>query len=137
MSLDAARRGLPSTCAISGGVAHGAVTMKTPRSSRHPRVHAIKVPLSEEIFTRWSKRERLHIRARWFAAIATAIAIVIVMRNTGLGLAVLVGAIAIHLVDLWARKQSDALRPKLRRDGGDVVLDGVHPEFARAVEAIG
>ncbi len=137
LSLRRAKEGLPERCAISGGAAHGAVTMKTPRSSRHPRTHAIRVPLSEAVFTRWTKRERLHIRARWFASLLTAAAIVVVTRSTGPGLAILGLAVGVHLVDLWARRQSDRLRPSLARDGDDVVFGGVHPEFARALEAIG
>ncbi|MGI9605542.1 MAG: hypothetical protein ACR2P0_05325 [Acidimicrobiales bacterium] len=131
---DAEAGRLPAICAISGKKAGGAAPMRLSRSLRHPGGKTIRVPLSDAVFTRWSRRQNIHIKARTFASILTALAVVVAFRNGFLAIGFLAAAVAVHLLDLWAERTSRDLRPEAEREKDQVVLRGVHPRFIDAVE---
>jgi hypothetical protein len=132
--LDVARSGFPAICAITGETADGAIPVQLGRSATKWKAHTIRVPLSERVFKKWSRRRSIHIKARVVAAVLASVAIVITFRNATLGLSILAVAVAVHLVDLWGERTSEALQPSLERDGDELVITGVHATFAAAVE---
>lgn len=136
MPLQAARDGrFPPVCAMTGAPADGAIPLKLDRSVTKWKAHTVRVPLSEAVFTKWSRRRSLHIKGRAVAAVLASVAIVICFRNAGLGLAVLAVAALVHLADLWGERASATLQPTLVRERDELVLQGVHPDFAAAMEA--
>lgn len=63
----------------------------------------------------------------------TAIGVVIAFRNAALAIGVLVVAIGIHLLDLWAERGAADARPIIERNGANVHMSGIHDAFATAV----
>ncbi len=136
--LKVAQAGLPSICAMTGEQADGAIPVPVGRSLTRWRSPVVRIPLSEPVFVRWSRRENIHIKARGVASVLTAVGVVIAFRNGALAAGVLAVAIAIHLIDLWAERGASQSRPGVRREGANVVLSGVHDRFATAVnESVG
>lgn len=135
--LKVAMDGLPAICAITGSRADGAMAMKVGRTATKWRSPEVRVPLSEEIFVKWSRRQNVHIKGRGLASVLTAVGVVLAFRATVPALAMIAVAIAIHLVDLWAERSVKAYRPDLERDGSDLVLRGVHANFAEALVEMG
>lgn len=131
--LATATKGLPAICAITGGTADGAIPLRVGRSITKWKAPVVRMPMSEAIFTRWSRRKGIHIKARAIASVLTAIAVVLTFRSPTVGLSVLAVAIAAHLVDLWAARTSSAVEPRLERQGHDVRISRVHRAFADAV----
>ncbi len=131
--LAIATQGLPAICAITGHAADGAIPLRVGRSLTKWRAPVVRVPLSEEIFTKWSRRKNIHIKGRGLASIVTAAGVVVAFRNGLLAAAILAVAVAIHLVDLWAERTANAVEPQLERQGSDVRISGVHESFAKAV----
>ncbi len=131
--LAVAKEGFPAICAVTGNVADGAIPVRVGRSVTRWKSPTVRIPLSEPVFVRWSRRKNIHIKARALASVLTAVAIVIAFRNAALGLSVLAVAVVIHLVDLWAERTVDSLEPTLERIGTDVKVSGVHERFAVAV----
>ncbi len=132
--LKHAQEGFPAICAMTGETADGAIALPVGRSLTRWRSPSIRVPLSEPIFVRWSRRQNVHIKARGIASVLTAVGVVIAFRNATLAIGVLLVAIAIHLLDLWAERGAASSRPVVERDGSIVVLRGVHDAFATAVD---
>ncbi len=134
--LQAARDGrFPPVCAMTGNPADGAIPLKLDRSATKWKAHTVRVPLSEPVFKKWSRRRSIHIKGRAVAAVLASIAIVICFRNAALGLSVLAVAALVHIADLWGERTSAALQPALERDRDELVLHGVHPAFAEALDA--
>lgn len=133
LPLKAAQAGLPSICAMTGERADGAIPVPVGRSATRWRSPVVRIPLSEPVFKKWSRRENIHIKARGLASILTAVGVVIAFRNAALAIGVLAVAVAIHLLDLWAERGASESRPAIRRVGPDIVLSGVHERFATAV----
>jgi len=134
--LQDARAGrFPPVCAMTGDPADGAIPLKLERSATKWKAHTVRVPLSEAVFKKWSRRRSIHIKGRAVAAVLASVAIVICFRNATLGLGVLAVAAAVHLADLWGERTSGALQPTLVRERDELVLHGVHPDFIAAVEA--
>ena len=134
--LQAARDGrFPPVCAMTGEAADGAIPLKLDRSATKWKAHTVRVPLSEAVFKKWSRRRSVHIKGRAVAAVLASIAIVICFRNATLGLAVLAVAGLVHIADLWGERTSAALQPTLVREKDELLLQGVHPDFAEATEA--
>lgn len=131
--LSVATGGLPAICAITGGSADGAMSVRVGRTITRWNAPVVRVPLSEPVFKRWSKRKNLHIKARFVASVLTAVAIVVAFRNGALGIGLLAVAVLIHLVDLWAERQVNNLEPQFERRGSDVAISGIHEKFAKAV----
>lgn len=131
--LAAAIDGLPAICAITGVAADGAVPLRVGRSLTRWNAPVVRMPMSEPIFERWSKRKNIHIKARGIASVLTAVGVVVAFRNGGLAAMVLAVAVAIHLVDLWAQRTANEVEPQLDRDGSSVRISGVHRAFADAV----
>ncbi len=132
--ISTAQSGLPTICAMTGQPADGAIPVPVGRSLTRWRSPVVRVPLSKAMFTRWSRRESIHIKTRGVAMVLTAVGVAIAFRNGPLAIAVLGVAVAIHLVDLWAERSAGESRPSVRRDGANVILGGVHERFASAVE---
>ena len=126
--------GFPAICAISGGPADGAVALRVDRTWKRWNSPRVRVPLSEPIFDKWTMRQSIHIKARALASVLTAVGVVIAFRNGLLAISVLTVAIVIHLLDLWAERTTGHFQPTLERNGSELVLSGVHPRFAKAVE---
>lgn len=131
--LDIAKEGFPAICAVTGERADGAVPLRLGRSWQRWGSPTIRVPLSESVFKKWSRRQNIHIKARGLASVLTAIGIVIAFRNGALGIAVVAVALVIHLLDLWAERTTGDFQPELERRGSDLALLGVHERFATAV----
>lgn len=131
--LRVAQEGLPAICAITGERADGAVPLRLDRSWKRWGSPTVRVPLSEPVFKKWSRRQNIHIKARGLASVLTAIGIIIAFRNGALGIAVVAVALAVHLVDLWAERTTGDFRPELQRRGGELTISGVHERFATAV----
>ena len=131
---DAVDSGFPVICAISGARADGAVKLRVDRTWKRWRSPTIRVPLSGPIFSKWSRRQSIHIKARALASVLTALGVVIAFRNGLLAIAVLAVAIMIHLVDLWAERTIGDFQPALERQGTELLISGVHPRFAEAVQ---
>ena len=125
--------GFPAICAMTGEAADGAIPLRVGRSITKWRAPTVRVPLSEPVFKKWSRRQNVHIKARAAASVLTALAVVIAFRNAGLGVSLLVVAVGIHLVDLWAERTSRESQPQLERRGTDLAMLGVHERFAKAV----
>ena len=125
--------GLPAICAMTGEQADGAIGVAVGRSLTRWRSPMVRIPLSEPVFVRWSRRENIHIKMRAVAMVLTAVGVAIAFRNGLLAVGVLTVAVAIHLIDLWAEKSARQSRPSVRRDGPNIVLSGVHKRFAAAV----
>ena len=125
--------GFPAICAITGRPADGAIPLRVNRSATRWKAQKIRIPMSEAVFSRWSSRRNIQIKARWFSALLTVVGIVVAIRNAGLGIAILAGALAVHLVDLWAERSVGQLEPTIERVGGEVRVSGVHDAFAAAV----
>jgi hypothetical protein len=135
MPMQAARDGrFPPVCAMTGTPADGAIPLKLDRSATKWKAHTVRIPLSEAIFKKWSRRRSVHIKGRVVAAVLASIAIVICFRNAGLGLSILAVAGLVHVADLWGERTSAALEPTLARERDELVLHGVHPDFAAAME---
>ena len=132
--LKHAQEGFPAICAMTGEVADGAISLPVGRSLTRWRSPVIRVPLSQPIFVRWSRRQNIHIKARGLASILTAVGVVVAFRNAGLAIGILVAAIAIHLLDLWAERGASESRPVIEREGSNVRITGVHEAFATAVD---
>lgn len=135
--LKTAQDGLPAICAITGGRADGAIPMQVGRTLTRWKAPEVRVPLSEEIFTKWSRRQNIHIKGRGFASLLTAVGVVLAFRATLPALAVLAVATAIHLVDLWAERAVKDYRPDLQRDGSSLEVRRVHERFATALVEMG
>lgn len=135
--LKVAQEGLPAICAITGGRADGAMPVQVGRTLTRWSAPEVRVPLSEEIFTKWSRRQNLHIKGRGFASVLTAVGVVLAFRATLPALGVLAVAIAIHLVDLWAERSVKDYRPDLRRNGTQLHIRRVHKRFAEALIEMG
>ena len=90
--------------------------------------------MSEKVFDRWSSRRNIHIKARWLAAVLTAVGIVVAIRSASVGVSILAAGLAVHLVDLWAERSANRLEPTIERRGSDVCLSGVHDAFVAAVQ---
>lgn len=133
LPLKVAQEGLPAICAMTGERADGAIPVPVGRSATRWRSPVVRIPLSEPVFKKWSRRESIHIKARGLASILTAVGVVIAFRNAGLALGVLAVGVAIHLLDLWAERGAAESRPAISRDGSHIVLSGVHERFATAV----
>lgn len=133
---DAVKSGFPEICAITGAPADGAVALRVERTWKRWNSPTVRVPLSEPIFNKWSRRQNIHIKARALASVLTAIGVVIAFRNGLLAISVLAVAIAIHLLDLWAERTAGDFQPTLARSGTELVISGVHPRFAEAVDQI-
>ena len=118
---------------MTGGQADGAISLAVGRSLTRWRSPVIRIPLSEPIFVKWSRRQNIHIKARGIASLLTAIGVVLAFRAALPAFAVLGVAIAIHLLDLWAERSAQQSRPQVERSSTNVVLRGVHPSFAEAV----
>jgi len=131
--LAVAVEGFPAICAITGTAADGAVPIRVGRSATRWRSPKIRIPMSEKVFARWSSRRSIHIKARWMAAMLTAVGIVVAIRSASVGVAILAGGLAVHLVDLWAERSANRLEPTVERHGSDVRLSGVHDAFVAAV----
>lgn len=131
--LATALDGLPSICAITGEAADGAVPLRVGRSLTRWNAPVVRMPMSEPIFERWSKRKNIHIKARAVASVLTAVAVVLTFRNAAIGLSVLAVAVAIHLIDLWAERTSNEVEPQIDRDGSNIRISGVHAKFAKAL----
>jgi len=129
----ATRSGFPAICAVSGERADGAVPIRLDRSWKRWRSPTIRVPLSAPMFQKWSNRRNIHIKARAAASVLTVIGILVAIRSGAVGLVVVGGAVAVHLVDLWADRTTLDYQPVLERRGPDVALVGVHEYFASAV----
>jgi hypothetical protein len=130
----AVESGFPAICAITGGTADGAVALRVGRTWKRWNSPKVRVPLSEPIFDKWTMRQNIHIKARALASVLTAIGVVIAFRNGLLAISVLAVAVVIHLVDLWAERTVGNFQPTLTRRGTELVLSGVHPRFAEAVD---
>jgi len=137
ISLKTAQGGLPAICAMTGGRADGAMPVRVGRTMTRWSAPEVRIPLSESVFTQWSRRQSLHIKGRGIASVLTAVGVVLAFRATLPALAVLAVAVAIHLVDLWAERSVQNYRPDLKRNGSDLELRGVHDRFAQAVEEMG
>ena len=134
LPLRVAQSGFPAICAVSGERADGAVPLRLERSWKRWNSPTLRVPLSDPVFKKWSTRRNIYIKARAVASVLTAIGILIAFRNGPLGLAVVAGAVAVHLVDLWADRTTLDFQPAIERRGNDVALLGVHQHFADAVD---
>jgi hypothetical protein len=132
----AIEQGFPDICAITGGRADGAIPLRAGRSRTRWRSPLVRIPLSESVFRKWSRRQGIHIKARGIASVLTAVAVVITFRNSVLGVSILAVAVVIHLIDLWAERTSSEVQPKLERRGNDLAISDVHPRFAEAVAEI-
>ncbi len=137
LPLKTAQDGFPAICAITGGRAHGAIPVQVGRTITRWSAPEIKIPLSEDIFKHWSRRQSLHIKGRGIASVLTAVGVVLAFRATLPAFAVLGVAVAIHLVDLWAERTVKNYRPELKRNGSELELRGVHERFAEAVVEMG
>lgn len=129
----AREEGFPAICAITGERADGAVPLRVDRSWKAWRSTTIRVPLSEPVFVKWSRRQNIHIKARALASVLTAVGIVIAFRNGVMGIGIVAVALVVHLLDLWAERTTDDFQPTLERRGTDLALVGVHERFAVAV----
>ena len=135
--LKTAQEGLPAICAMTGGRADGAMPVSVGRTLTRWSAPEVRIPLAEEIFTQWSRRQNLHIKGRGVASLLTAVGVVLAFRATLPALAILAVAVAIHLVDLWAERSVKKYRPELKRNGTQVELRGVHDRFANALVEMG
>ena len=131
--LKVAAAGFPAICAMTGEQADGAMPLRVGRSLKRWSSPEIRIPLSEQVFTRWSRRQNIHIKARGLASLLTAVGVVIAFRNGALAAGILAIAIAVHLLDLWAERGAKAAQPVLERQGTELKISGVHPNFASAV----
>jgi len=122
---------------MTGERADGAVAMRVGRSWSRWRSTSIKVPLSEPVFKRWSRRQNIHIKARGVASVLTALGVILAFRNATIAIAILAVAVGIHLVDLWAERTGGEARPDLERDGANLHFRRVHERFAQAVGEMG
>lgn len=125
--------GFPAICAITGERADGAVPLHVDRSWKRWRSPTIRVPLSDPVFVKWSRRQNIHIKARALASVLTAVGIVVAFRNGLMGVAIVAVALLVHLLDLWAERTIGDFQPTLERRGNDLALVGVHERFAVAV----
>jgi hypothetical protein len=125
--------GFPAICAVTGERADGAITLRVGRSWKRWGAPPVRIPLSEPVFKKWAARQNIHIKARAVASVLTAIGVVIAFRNGLLALAVIAIAVAVHLIDLWAERTVHDLQPTLEREGGELMLVGVHERFAEVV----
>lgn len=128
-----AQAGFPAICAMTGAEADGAIPLAVGRSLTRWKSPVLRIPLSEPIFVKWSRRQNIHIKARGIASLLTAVGVVVAFRAALPAFAILGVAIAIHLLDLWAERGAQQSRPDVERSGPNVVLRGVHPGFAEAV----
>jgi len=135
--LSTAQEGFPAICAVTGQRADGAMPIKVGRTLTRWSAPEVRIPLSEEIFTKWSRRQNIHIKGRGIASALTAVGVVMAFRATLPALAVLAVAVAIHLVDLWAERTVKDFRPDLERKGTALHLRRVHHRFANAVLEMG
>ncbi len=126
---------LPPVCAISGERADGAVSIRSRRSWTRPRRHTMQVPLSDRVFTKWARRQNIHIKARVLAAVLASLAVAVAFRNGLVAIALLAASGVVHVLDLRAERAAASLRPSLDAEDGDLVLRGVHDAFAAAVAA--
>ena len=131
--LRVATEGLPAICAMTGNVADGAMPMRVGRSIKRWSSPQVRIPLSDHVFTRWSRRQNIHIKARGLASLLTAVGVVIAFRNATIAVMVLIVAIAVHLLDLWAERGAKDAQPVLERQGSDLKISGVHANFVDAV----
>ena len=125
---------LPHVCAISGEAADGAVPMKLGRSATKWRAPTVRIPLSEKVFRKWSRRQNVHIKARVLAAVLASLAVIVAFRNGLLGIAFLVASGAVHVLDLRSERAAVGLQPLLERHQDELHLSGVHESYVEAVE---
>jgi len=135
--LKTAQAGFPAICAVTGGRADGAMPVKVGRTATRWSAPEVRIPLSEEIFTKWSRRQNIHIKGRGFASLLAAVGVVLAFRAALPAFAVLGVAIAIHLVDLWAERTVKDYRPDLERHGTALHVRRVHETFAKALLEMG
>lgn len=137
LPLKTAQDGFPAICAITGGGADGAMPISVGRTLTRWNASEVRIPLAEDIFKQWSRRQNLHIKGRGLASVLTAVGVVLAFRATLPALGILTVAIAIHLVDLWAERTVKKYRPDLKRNGSQLELRGVHDRFAQALVEMG
>ena len=129
----ATEKGFPAVCAMSGVRADGAVSIRVGRAWNRWNSPAVRIPLSEPVFKKWSTRQNIHIKARAVAAILTTVGVALAFRTAGLAIAVIAVAVLVHLVDLWAERTTGDYQPALERRGNELALLGVHERFAEVV----
>ena len=137
LPLKTAQDGFPAICAMTGGRPDGAMPVSVGRTLTRWSAPEVRIPLTEEIFKQWSRRQSVHIKGRGVASVLTAVGVVLAFRATFPALAVIAVAIAIHLVDLWAERSVKSYRPDLKRNGSHLELRGVHDRFAEALVEMG
>ncbi len=137
LPLKTAQDGFPAICAMTGGRPDGAMPVSVGRTLTRWSAPEVRIPLTEEIFKQWSRRQSVHIKGRGVASVLTAVGVVLAFRATFPALAVIAVAIAIHLVDLWAERSVKSYRPDLKRNGSQLELRGVHDRFAEALVEMG
>lgn len=136
LPLRDAANGLPAICAMTGERADGAMPVRVGRSLKQWSSPEVRIPLSNDMFMRWSRRQNIHIKARGLASVLTAVGVVIAFRNGALAAGVLAVAVVVHLVDLWAERTAGDAQPHLERQGNALRISGVHEAFAKAVSEL-
>lgn len=135
--LKVAQQGLPAICAVTGGRADGAMPIRVGRTLTRWNAPEVRIPLTDEVFKQWSRRQNLHIKGRTAFSVLTAVGVVLAFRAALPAFAVLGVAIAIHLVDLWAERSAKKYRPDLDRSGSQLELRRVNDRFAEALLEMG
>lgn len=136
LPLKTAQDGFPAICAMTGVDADGSMSLQVGRTRTRWRSPGIQIPLSQPVFTRWSRRQNIHIKARGLATVLLTVGIALTFRSAATGLPVVGAALVVHLLDLWAERGAARSRPVIERDGANVVLKGVHETFATAVSQL-
>lgn len=135
--LKVAQQGLPAICAVTGRRADGAMPIRVGRTLTRWNAPEVRIPLTDEVFKQWSRRQNLHIKGRTAFSVLTAVGVVLAFRAALPAFAVLGVAIAIHLVDLWAERSAKKYRPDLDRSGSQLELRRVNDRFAEALLEMG
>ena len=134
--LRAAQNGeLPPVCAMTGGPADGAIPLRIDRSLTRWTSPKVRIPLCTPAFKAWRRRQSIMVKTRIGAIALVVVALGFSARNAFLALTALILSGVVMAVSLRVERSLTEHEPGLVRSREGLTLTGVHPEFARAVEA--
>lgn len=125
---------LPPVCAMTGAPAEGAIPVRVGRSLTRWRSPKVRIPLSASAFKAWRRRQSLMLKARGAAIALIVVALAFSARNALIALTALTLSGVVMAISLRAERSVAEHLPVCSRSKNQLVMTGVDPAFARAVE---
>ena len=133
VELDEAKSGFPAVCAMTGGVADGAIPVRVERSLLRWGSPTVRIPMCQTAFRKWSLAQSVMVKVRIVSIVLVVVALGLSVRNPLGALVALVLAGVAMAISVRAEHKVQDLQPGIERSGNTITLVGIHPAFVRAV----